>query len=143
MKQTVLKMLLILVWLFILVAGCEEQQANVEVPGEKQARLVAIENTQLKEQIQQFNQKLANQKRSYEKQIRGLKAVINQAKETNNELRELLKEDANWQQMEEFMSTLAATIGEKNDRLTLENRSLKDEIEELKNKIEELEGSGE
>jgi hypothetical protein len=140
MKQSV--GILSLLFTLVFICGCNKQRENAETPNEKQARLIVIENAQLKEEIQILNRRLQSQNKKCEKEIRDLKAVISKAKKTNNELKDLLKEDSNWQEIEEFMTTLATTLGEDNDRLVSENRSLKAEIEELKSRIEELEDSG-
>ncbi|MHC4132158.1 MAG: hypothetical protein ACYSSP_13600 [Planctomycetota bacterium] len=142
MKKTVGILLPLVALVFIFITGCEqaEETIEVEVPGEKQARLITIENAQLKEKIQELNRQLKKQTREYEDEINGLKISLNKSQETNNELRNLLKDDSNWQQFEDFMSKIVSTIGEENENLRTENVILTDEIKKLKERIKELEG---
>ncbi|MHC4843178.1 MAG: hypothetical protein ACYTEE_05200, partial [Planctomycetota bacterium] len=69
MKRAVGITLISLSIVFVFFTGCQNQQiqqeapVNIESPSEKQARLIAIENVQLKEQIRELNKQLADQRK--------------------------------------------------------------------------------
>ncbi|MHC4271074.1 MAG: hypothetical protein ACYST2_02025 [Planctomycetota bacterium] len=141
MKQTVGTYLSVVVLLFIFITGCQEQQEqqiNIETPSEKQARLIAIDNAKLKENIQQLNRQLNRQTRKCEDEINGLKVSLKRAQDINNELSNLLKDDSNWLQFEEFTSSVMTTLGQENENLRQEKVDLTAEIERLQKQIEEL-----
>ena len=117
MKQTARKTLVLtigMVAIVMLIAGCEEQQS---IP--KKSRLVATENQQLKEQLQQREQEIEKQK----------ELVAKCQKE-----KEVLRESVNRSTsvlMEHFTvenEALKARVEE----LQKENDRLKAEIEQLK-----------
>lgn len=114
---------------FMLIAGCEEEEnlSNAKPdtePNTKRSRLIAVENTQLKEQIER-------QKGSQTREIERLKNL--QAKETDRQKKLLdncLREKEALEEMskegvENYMQDILGPLSE-------ENVKLREEIETLK-----------
>jgi hypothetical protein len=143
MKQTVGILLSVVVLVFIFITGCQEQQEqqiNVETPSEKQARLIAIENVQLKEQIRELNKRLASQRKRYEKNTQRLKASLKSAQNKIADLDSILHKEGRWDDLNEFISTVGSDLAAENKSLLKKNENLQSEVELLKIKIEELGG---
>ncbi len=70
MKRMIQKILISLVGIIILASGCEQQgfsgSKSTTATSEKKARLISVENIQLKDQIEQLNNRLSKQKTRYE-----------------------------------------------------------------------------
>ena len=92
------------------LAGCQDNQAS-----EKQMRLVAVENEQLKAQLSQCNSQLAG------KDADALR-FQDEIKELNEQL---------GSKLEETMSSFLVTLSEENERLQKENNELKAIIDQL------------
>ena len=90
----------------MLIAGCEEQNLA------RKSRLLAAENIQLKEQLEQC-----------EKEVEKQNALEEQSKE----------------RIAGMMDTISKTIGEKNKKLREENKTLKTQIMQLEARVRQLE----
>lgn len=100
----------------VLIAGCEEEQ---ELPDAKRARLIAVENAQLKSEIEK-------QKRNCERKIASQKEQLDKCLQTNKALQEASKEN-----IEKLMDTALMMAVEENTKLLEENQSLKAQMEQL------------
>ncbi len=100
------------IFVILLIAGCEEQS----VPSSRVSKLVAAENIELKEEINQRDAVIERQKKQLEK--------CQQERET---LAKQLQANT-----EELMGHLFENFGKDNQRLRKENTELKAQIEKLK-----------
>ena len=132
MKRPVPKTLVLAVGIivgFMLIAGCEEEEnlSNTKPdtePNTKRSRLIAIENAQLKEQIEKLKNLHAGK-------------MERQKKLLDNCLREkgTLQEMSN-KGIENFMQDILGPIVEENTKLQEEIKTLKAQIEKLKTEPE-------
>jgi predicted RNase H-like nuclease (RuvC/YqgF family) len=135
MKQRLGITLTIMLLAFIFISGCQEQiqqQENIETPSEKQARLIVIENNQLKEQIQQINSYNQKMNKKYERTIKTLEDKVREYKQKNTELNKMLEQGT-----QEYIQQAIKEIMVISSK---ETKQLKAEIEKLKSTIAELGG---
>jgi len=133
MKRPVPKTLVLAVGIivgFMLIAGCEEEEnlSNTKPdtePNTKRSRLIAIENAQLKEQIEKLKNLHAGE-------------MERQKKLLDNCLREkgTLQEMSN-KGVEDFMQNILGPLAEENTKMQEEIKTLKAQIEKLKTELEE------
>ena len=100
---------LFVIFAIALLAGCQDTAS------EKQMRLVAVENEQLKTQLSECNLQLTQKD-----------GEILKVQEDNKEISEQLGS-----KLEESMSDVMVMLSEENERLQKENLDLKAKIEEL------------
>ena len=129
--EKVAKIFLLSVFVFfLLIAGCEDQffssPSPTTAPSEKKARLIAVENVQLKDQIQQLNAKIKKERASIEK-----------IKQENVNLKNELQQDTE-QLFEDMVISVLETAGKENEQLRAENERLSSEVTQLKEQSEEL-----
>jgi hypothetical protein len=117
----------------VLTAGCQEEQASPEEQAriaeiaevKKQARLMAVENANLRKDIAEQKLRhaaeLTKQKRQLDKCLREKTALV-EASKVN---------------IDELMNTALMMTAEENKRLLEENKSLKGQIEQLSKELEE------
>jgi len=142
MKYRGSTLLTLLVLFSMIIVGCEEEKiVEVETPSEKQARLIAIENAQLKEKIKELNSTMQRQIRKYEGKIKQLDKSLESSQKINTELQNLLQDESNWKQFNEFMATISETLEAENERLRKENENFESQIEQLKERVAELEAT--
>jgi len=109
------------------IASCEEEQNLSDTKlTTKKSRLVAVENMQLKKQIEQQERLHANamkkQKKLLDKCLQDKKAL----------------EEVSAQTVRNLMDDVLANIIEENAKLQKENEGLKAQIEQLEKEFEEL-----
>jgi len=113
-----------------LFAGCENN-ANIETPSEKKSRLIAVENAQLKKDLE--NQKvlcktqLTNQEKRSDRDIKRLNNALDNCKKENQSLQEISKGG-----VENYMSDIVGPLSDRVVELEKENEALKGQIEQLK-----------
>jgi len=128
MKSPVSRTLLLAVGVvfgIMLITGCEEEENLSDTkpdtePNAKRSRLIAIENVQLKEQIEKLKNLHAGE-------------MERQKKLLDNCLREkgTLEEMSN-KGVDNFMQNILGPLAEENTKLQEENKTLKAQIEKLK-----------
>ena len=128
MKSPVSRMLLLAVGVvfgFMLIAGCEEEEnlSNTKPdaePNAKRSRLIAIENTQLKAQIEKMK-KLHSSEMGKQKKL------------LDNCMREKkVLQDMSEKGVDNYMKDILGPLAGENEKLREENKTLKAQIEKLK-----------
>ena len=132
MKRLVPKTLVLAVGIivcFMLIAGCEEEEnlSNTKPdaePNTKRSRLIAIENTQLKAQIEKLEKlhssEMEKQKKLLDNCMREKKAL----------------QDVSEKGVDSYMKDFIGPLAEENAKLREENKTLKAQIEKLKTEPE-------
>ena len=124
MKRLAPKMLIVAAGILIgiiLVAGCEEEKkvTNTE-PDTKRSRLIAVENAQLKKQIEELKKQHAKemdmQKKLLESCLRDKKTY----------------EDMSKKGVDNYMQDILGPLAEENEKLNKEIKALKAQLEEAK-----------
>lgn len=112
-SQTV--MVLAICMAFIaLIAGCAEKNLS----NTKKHKLIAVENMQLKKQLEQRDKEIEKQKKLLDKCLRGKKALQEKPQEEGESLTKFLFEE--------------------NLRLDKENKSLKAQVQQLEARVQQL-----
>ena len=128
MKSPVSRMLLLAVGVvfgIMLITGCEDEEnsSNAQsntTPNSKRSRLVAVENAQLKAQIEELT-KLHSSEMEQQKKL------------LDNCLREKKSlEDVSKKGVDSYMKDFLGPLAEENAKLREENQTLKAQIEKLK-----------
>ena len=133
MKRPVPKTLVLAVGIivgFMLIAGCEEEEnlSNTKPdtePNTKRSRLIAIENAQLKEQIEKL-------KNLHAGEMERQKKLLDKCLREKGVLQEMSKKG-----VEDFMQDILGPLSEENVKLQEEIKTLKAQIEKLKTELEE------
>ena len=133
MKRPVPKTLVLAVGIivcFMLIAGCEEEEnlSNTKPdtePNTKRSRLIAIENAQLKAQIEKLKNLHAGE---MEKQ----KKLLDKCLREKEDLTKLSSEG-----VDSYMQDILGPLSEENVKLQEEIKTLKAQIEKLKTELEE------
>jgi hypothetical protein len=132
MKRPVPKTLVLAVGIivgFMLIAGCEEEEnlSNTKPeaePNAKRSRLIAIENVQLKEQIEKLKNlhagEMERQKNLLDKCLREKEAL----------------EEISSKGVDNYMQDILGPLSEENVKLQEEIKTLKAQIEKLKTEPE-------
>ena len=128
MKRPVSRMLLLAVGVvfgIMLITGCEEEEnlSNTKPdtePNAKRSRLIAIENTQLKAQIEELKKLHTSE---MEKQKKLLDNCLREKKTL---------EDMSQKGVDTYMKDFLGPLAEENAKLREENQTLKAQIEKLK-----------
>jgi len=109
------------------IASCEEEQNLTDTKlATKKSRLVAVENMQLKKQIEQ-------QERMHANAMKKQKELLNKCLQDKKAL-----EEVSAQTVRNLMDDVLANIIEENAKLQKENEALKAQIEQLEKEFEEL-----
>jgi hypothetical protein len=120
MKKTAqLSIVLISSLFFVFLAGCEEQQQQT-TSNPRQERLIADENMQLKNQLEQKDLEIQKRQDALDKCIAE---------------RDKLKEQSR-QNMRESLEKMMGKMADKEQNIVEENKSLKAQVEELKKQLE-------
>ncbi len=139
MKRPVPKTLVLAVGIivgFMLIAGCEEEEnlSNTKPdtePNTKRSRLIAIENAQLKAQIEELKKlrssEMERQKNLYTKEKSRQKNLLDKCLREKEGLTKLSSEG-----VESYMQDILGPIIEENTKLQEEIKTLKGQIEKLK-----------
>jgi cell division protein FtsB len=133
MKRPVPKTLVLAVGIivgFMLIAGCEEEEnlSNTKPdtePNTKRSRLIAIENAQLKAQIEEL-------KKLHSSEMEKQKKLLDNCLREKGVLQEMSEKG-----VENFMQDILGPISEENVKLQEEIKTLKAQIEKLKTELEE------
>jgi len=115
----------------MLFAGCEEQYLS----DTKKVRLIAVENRQLKKQLEQCRKKIEKQEKRYDTDTEKQKKLLDECLAGKKGLRERLQKKTR----EQLDSVLGVVI-EENTKLRNENQKLRAQIEKLKEELEKLKG---
>ncbi len=130
MKESAPKMLVVAVGIvfgIMLFAGCEEEEKNSSntTSDGKRSRLIAIENRQLKQQIEDL-------KKAHAKETKGQKELLGKCERQKKNLEELSSKG-----VEDYMQDILGPLAEENTKLHGEIKTLKAQIEKLKTENEE------
>ncbi len=133
MKRSAPKMLVAavsIVFGIMLIAGCEEEEnlSNAKPdaePNAKRSRLIAIENTQLKEQIEKL-------KKLHTSEMEKQKKLLDKCLREKEGLAKLSSEG-----VDSYMQDILGPLSEENTKLQEEIKTLKAQIEKLKTELEE------
>lgn len=117
MAQTVTASI-VCIAVIMLITACEEER---NVPSTKMSKLVANENRQLKEQLEQCNPKIEKQRRLFVKCLQEKKVLIKQTSKN----------------IKEQVDSVLIVVMEENAKLRQENESLKTQAAELRKELEE------
>jgi len=144
MKESAYKTLVLavgIIFSIMLIAGCEEEEkisdTMTETPDAKRSRLIAVENVQLKQQIEELKdqharalqrQKELNDKER-QRQQRQLDSCLQEKK---------IQDEISNKGIENYMQNIVGPISEENTKLREEIETLKAQIEKLKKELEEL-----
>ena len=123
MKIKALAAALVIMIVCVCVCGCQEQSLT---PDTKKARLIASENIELKEQLEQCRRELAKEKELREKDAQEAKAHVKKYQEQIKRLQGNTSEFLQ-QQIESFVGALV----EETAKLKAENTLLQERIKEL------------
>ena len=152
MKRPVPKTLVLAVGIivgFMLIAGCEEEQKISDTkldaqpdtqpdtpPNVKRSRLIAIENAQLKAQIEKLKdshtREMERQKNLHTKEKDRQKRLLDNCLRDKGALEEMSK-----QGVENYMQNILGPLSDENVKLRKEIKTLKEQIEKLKTELEE------
>ena len=115
------------VFVIMLFAGCEEEEQNSSntTSDAKRSRLIAIENVQLKKQIEEL-------KKAHAKEIKGQKELPGKCEREKEALEELSSKG-----VDGYMKDILGPIAEENAKLHEEIKTLKAQIEKLKTEHKE------
>ena len=115
--------------IIILSAGCEEEQ----VKDNQKARVIAAENIQIKNLLQQRDSEIEKLKEQQKSELKKQEELLIKCQEEKKALEEQLTEKYEGQ-INEFLENL----GEENAKLQQENENLKLQVEKLKAELEEI-----
>jgi hypothetical protein len=147
MKESAHKMLVLAVstiFGLMLIAGCEEDakisdtkldakpDAKLDIPPDaKRSRLIAVENVQLKQQIQklkaQHASQMERQKELHDKENKRQKKLLDNCLRDKGVLEGMSK-----QGVENYMQNILGPLAEENTKLQQEIKTLKEQLEKLK-----------
>jgi DNA repair exonuclease SbcCD ATPase subunit len=125
MKKAAQKIVVLAVGVFIIsIVGCGQP----EPPGEKMSRLISVENTRLKKELELRN-----------KEIERLKELYNKESSKQDKLiADCLQEKKNWQH--KARQNLRNQVKDVFDSVIEQNAKLREENERLKAQVEKLRG---
>ncbi len=125
----------------MLFAGCEEEEkisdTNLDTtPDAKRSRLIAVENAQLKQQIEELKgqhaRELQRQKELNDKERQRLQRQLDSCLRAKAALGEISEKG-----VESYMQDIVGPLTDENAKLQEENKNLKAQIEKLKTELEE------
>lgn len=112
-----------------LTAGCEE--ANLS--STKKARLVAVENRQLKKQLEQRRKEIERQKKLHDMEMEKQRGLLEKCLQRTK----VLQEQAN-EEFKGLVDGISDMFDEENKRLRNENEKLKAQVKELQGEKDNL-----
>ena len=77
---------IVILFVSMLILGCEEQQASSSGVGSKRSRLVGAENIQLKNQLELCNKKLEKQRKKFAESERNCEAEKQEMKDNADKI---------------------------------------------------------
>lgn len=131
MKRPAQKVILAVSVAIMLFAGCEEEYLS----DTKKVRLIAVENRQLKKQLEQCRKKVEKQEKRYDTDTEKQKKLLDKCLAEKKGLRKRLQKKTR----DQLDSILGAVLGQ-NTKLRDENGKLRERIEKLKEELEKLKG---
>jgi len=148
MARSVSKMLVLAIGIFfgtMLFAGCEEEEKLSDTRLDtkqdteldtKQSRLVAIENAQLKRQIEKLKSlhagEMEKQKNLHAKEMERQKKLLDNCTRNKEALEKMSREG-----VDNYMQNILGPVVDENAKLREEIKTLKAQIEKLKTELEE------
>ena len=144
MKESAYKTLVLAVCIvfgIMLIAGCEEEEkisnTMTDVPPDvKRSRLIAVENAQLRQQIEELKdqhaRELQRQKELNDKERQRLQRQLDSCLRAKAALGEISEKG-----VESYMQDIVGPLTDENVKLQEENKNLKAQIEKLKTELEE------
>ena len=148
MKESAHKTLVLavsIIFSIMLISGCEEEEKISNTmqdtmldtqPDIKRSRLIAIENAQLKAQIEKLKdshtREMESQKNLHTKETDRQKKLLDNCLREKGALQEMSK-----QGVENYMQNILGPLADENTKLQEENKTLKEQIEKLKTELEE------
>ena len=152
MKESARKTLVLAVSIIVgimLISGCEEEEkisdtkldakpdAKLDTqPDIKRSRLIAVENTQLKAQIEKMKdshaREMESQKNLHTKEKNRQKRLLDNCLREKGALQEMSK-----QGVENYMQNILGPLADENTKQQEEIKTLKEQIEKLKTELEE------
>jgi len=121
----------------VILGGCQEENASSLTEIEKQSRLIAMENTKLKKQLelqqQVCQQQLQKAEQKHKTQMEKQKQQLEDCRRTVKHLEDMSREG-----IENYMSNILGPLVDENNKLRKENESLKARIKSLQERIEHL-----
>ncbi len=113
----------------ILSAGCEEEQ----VRDNQKARVIAAENIQMKNLLQQRDSEIEKLKEQHKSELKKQEGLLIKCQEEKKALEEQLTE-----KYEGRLNEFIENLGKENVKLHQENENLKLQVEKLKAELEEI-----
>jgi len=145
MARTVSKTLVLAVYIvfgLMLITGCEEEEKISDTqpditPDAKRSRLIAVENAQLKQQIEELKVQhageLKRQQELNDKEIQKQQKLLDDCKREKAATEEITKKG-----VENYMQEMIGPLTDENTKLQEEIETLKAQIEKLKTELEDL-----
>lgn len=145
MARTVSKTLVLAIGIVLgamLFAGCEEEEKISDTkldtqPSAKRSRLIAVENAQLKQQIEKLNiqhaSEMESQKNLLTKENDRQKKQLDNCMRVKGSMEEMSKKG-----LENYMQDILGPLSDENTKLQEEIKTLKARIEKLETELEEL-----
>ncbi len=135
MKRSAPKTLILAAGILIgimLIAGCEEEENLSDTkPDAKRSRLIAVENAQLKEQIEELKKlhasEMGRQKNLHTEELKIQKGLLDKCMQEKKAFEDMSKKG-----LENYMQVILAPIVEENAKLQEEIKTLKAQLEEAK-----------
>lgn len=131
-----------IIFSIMLFAGCEEEEKitdtmNDTPPDVKRSRLIAVENEQLKAQIEKLKalhaSEMKRQKDLNTKEKDDLQRRLDNCLRDKKDMEEMSTKG-----IEEYMQNVLGPVSEENTKLREEIETLKAQVEKLKTELEEL-----
>ena len=129
----------------MLIAGCEEEEKISDTkldteldttPNAKRSRLIAVENAQLKQQIEKLKEmhagEMQRQKELNDKEMQRQQKKLDSCLRAKAAMDEISKKG-----VDNYMQNILGPIADENAKLQEENKTLKAQIEKLKKELEE------
>jgi len=137
MKRPVQKALVLAVGVVVLIAGC----GAPEPPSVKKSRLIAAENRQLREELEQRSKEIEKLKERHDREMKEQEEVLAEV------LAKCLEEKETWKKksqesIRDQVKGVLDVVVEENAKLREENEGLKAQIEELQKEPNRGEDTG-
>lgn len=145
MKESAYKVLVLaigMIFSIMFIAGCEEEEKITDTmtdapPDVKRSRLIAVENAQLKAQIEKL-------KVSHTREMEKQKSLHNKEKEDLQRRLDIcmkeqkIQDEISKKGIEDYMQSILGPITDEHAKHQEEIKNLKKQIEELEKELEEL-----
>jgi len=122
----------------LLLAGCEKENRGGISDSEKRSRLIAMENADLRAQLerqkQEHEKQMQKQKDSYQRQLAQKQQMLDQCNQQKKTLEDMSKEG-----IEGYMSDILGPLVNENTKLHEQVKHLNARIAQLEAKVQNLE----